>query len=139
MIVLWPWSGAMLPKHNAESLFQEIATMRENPQEQAFVDCQTYPETNYFPWNVLSTLEADGKFYNSELGIVQRYMAKMDPTEQQLLSHLPRNTRYVSYDPQSPTQEVIKLFATSGIRTVEDPLLSGFTVYRLPHVPGASP
>jgi len=128
LFLLSSWPIEFLKRHQIERMFVSIANVRNNQQEVAFAVAKKQPATGYFPWNVLSSLMAEGKYYHFEWGIVDRLEADMLPTRAQSTAHLPAKMQFVGFGPLHQSQASMALFEPPPGQFSHSEL-PGFVVY----------
>jgi hypothetical protein len=69
----------------------------DNVQQQLYRYCQAHPEEVYCPWNNLTTLYADGKMYDFEWGILDRYYANRMPQVKEFYDYVPKKMNMIVY------------------------------------------
>lgn len=125
VVCLNPWPKLIVNYH-------ELADLGHNPQEVAYAFSLKHPDAAYFPWNPLSTLMADGKYYHFEYGIGDYYLAKDIPPPDQIRAHLPPAMAYLVYPPNRQSEAMHGLLDGFSARVESPELPPGWIVYTRP-------
>jgi len=125
LVCLNPWPKLIDDYH-------ELADLGHNPQQVAFEFSRKHPNAAYFPWNPLSTLMADGKYYHFEYGIGDYYLAGDIPPPEQIQAQLPSAMAYLVYPPKRQSEAMRGLLGAFSARRELPELPPGWIVYTRP-------
>lgn len=70
---------------------------RQNMHEAAYLLAKNFPRQLYFPWQVLSSLLADGELYHFAYGVFDRELGGYAPTDAHFRAHMPKNMQAIGY------------------------------------------
>jgi hypothetical protein len=112
--------------------YHELADLGHNPQQVAFEFSRKHPNAAYFPWNPLSTLMADGKYYHFEYGLGDYYLAGDIPPPEQIRAQLPSAMAYLIYPPKRQSEAMHGLLGAFSARIESPELPPGWIVYTRP-------
>jgi len=109
-------------------LADKIANLPNNPQSIAYRYAQCHPGEVYFPWNILSSYMAEGRFYHFGYGFVDRDENGKPVSRIQLQDGLPEHLRWVAFSAQAQDHYVMKYLPQFSHRETL-PELPGWTVF----------
>ena len=112
--------------------YHEIADLGHTPQQVAYEFSLKHSNAAYFPWNPLSTLMADGKYYHFEYGIGDYYLAGDIPPPEQIRAQLPSAMAYLIYPPKRQSEAMRGLLGAFSARRESPELPPGWIVYTRP-------
>jgi hypothetical protein len=140
---------------SAASTISRLEAWRDNPHERAFAAARADPGEIYFPWNPLSTLLAENRLDNNEIGAWNRDLAGVPIDDALWRRYLPPRLRLVAFrpptgafawlpEPSARLPEFVEPATIPGLegwtvlsRSVAAPSASGLE--RDPHVAPATP
>jgi hypothetical protein len=112
--------------------YHELADLEHNPQQVAYEFSLKHPDAAYFPWNPLSTLMSDGKYYHFEYGVGDYYLAGDVLPADQIRAHLPSAMAYLVYPPKRQSEAMRGLLGAFSTRIESPELPKGWIVYTRP-------
>lgn len=84
---------------HARETVVRLAAWRDNPHERAFAAARAHPGEIYLPWNPLSTLLAEDRLDNNEIGAWNRDLAGVPIDDALWRRYLPPRLRVVAFRP----------------------------------------
>ena len=78
-------------------VFNTVHAPTPNSQDRAYQYSKRHPGMAYFPWNPLSTLMGEGKFYHFAYGMFDRDLANYPISRDHFRRNFPANARYVCF------------------------------------------
>lgn len=87
---------ALTPLDRTIQLWQETHSLQKNPQQQAYEFSLKHPHEAYFPWNPLSTLMSENRYYLFAYGVFDLQLAYDFRSVEQAKKDLPDQLKYVA-------------------------------------------
>ena len=127
------------------SIYQFKSAFRHGPTmtAQAAAYARAHPGLVYFPWNPLSSIYAERRFYTFDHSIEDREIAGYPPSPDQYASGIPPDVTYIAMDPGTITivevSDSLNHYLTPGWTRFYDPDLPLFAVFRRTNDPHLVP
>jgi hypothetical protein len=77
----------------------------DNPAEQAFEYEKAHPNEAYFPWNPLVHILAEGRYYNFDWGVYDRYLADLPLSDAEYRRGIPPSFKYIIFPEPRPSMD----------------------------------
>jgi hypothetical protein len=111
-----------------------IASLKAAEQQMVFEYLQDHRESTYFPWFPLSHLLAEGRFYHSSYGIIDRVLAGDEVSPRYFQAYAPANMSSIAFGKDGSREmfgiDLLSFWAASHACPVDDPVLPSWHVYR---------
>ena len=118
---------ACLPQPGFQG-FSRLASLADNPEEQALRFARAHRGQAYFPWNPLATAFAEGKLYHFDYAVLDRHLAGYPLSDAHIRAFLPADLRYVLFRNDRQDEAMLRFLPEFRVR-MELPEMSGWLVY----------
>ena len=113
-----------------------VAAQWPPPSATAYQAALADPGSTYFPWRPLATSMAEGRYYHSPWGVMEREAAGLPVSEAQFRAHLPSNMKRVAVRESNVWKSSISGRNHSPLRRlsefgckIHDPALPGWNIF----------
>ena len=127
--------AAQIVKHTKDLERENPAGYFTNSREVAFRYAKEHPGEAYFPWEILSSLLAEGRVYHFDYGVYAQELAGIPVDRRtQLEPYLPARMRLIAYKTTQRSRHMLRYFPEFSCR-IALPELPGFDAFVRPSDP----
>jgi hypothetical protein len=116
------------------ALPDRIRSLKAAEQQVAFDYIKDHRNATFFPWFPLSHLLAEGRFYHSGYGIIDRVLAGEEISPEYFQAYAPPHMHSIAFGKDGYREllgiDLLSFWRTTNVCSVDDPVLPSWHVYR---------